>query len=84
MSATRILIVEDEPGIAEPLSSHLAREGFEPAIAPTVAKAREAVQGFAPDLILLDVMLPDGDGRDLCREIRADSDVPIVLLTARG
>jgi len=84
MAQPRILIVEDEPGISEPLSSHLAREGFEPTIAPTIGAAREAFTATQPDVVLLDVMLPDGDGRDLCRELRASSDVPIVLLTARG
>ena len=84
MASLRILIVEDEPGISEPLSSHLAREGFEPTIAPTIGAAREAFAATDPDVVLLDVMLPDGDGRDLCRELRASSDVPIVLLTARG
>ena len=84
MASLRILIVEDEPGISEPLSSHLAREGFEPTIAPTIGAAREAFAATEPDVVLLDVMLPDGDGRDLCRELRTSSDVPIVLLTARG
>jgi two-component system response regulator RegX3 len=79
-----VLIVEDEASISEPLSSHLSREGFEPAVAPTAQAARAEVRSSPPDLILLDVMLPDGDGRDLCREIRASSDVPIVMLTARG
>jgi two-component system, OmpR family, response regulator RegX3 len=84
MVETRVLIVEDEPGISEPLSSHLLREGFDPSVATTVEEARGAIHSMPPDLILLDVMLPDGDGRDLCREIRATSDVPIVMLTARG
>jgi len=79
-----VLIVEDESGIAEPLSSHLSREGFDPAVASTVEIAREALKATPPDVVLLDVMLPDGDGRDLCREIRTSSDVPIVMLTARG
>jgi len=81
---TRVLIVEDEPGISEPLATHLAREGFDPTVAPTVEAARETLAATTPDLILLDVMLPDGDGRDLCRELRASSDVPIMMLTARG
>jgi two-component system response regulator RegX3 len=80
----RILVVEDEPAISEPLAEHLERDGFEAMIAPTIAAARERYQQRAPDLILLDVMLPDGDGRDLARDIRKDSDVPIVMLTARG
>ena len=78
------MVVEDEVGIAEPLGEHLAREGFEPALAGTLEEARGLLQQGPPDIILLDVMLPDGDGRDLCREIRRTSDVPIVMLTARG
>src|SRR6185295_19085786 len=80
----RVLVVEDEGAIFEPLSEHLVREGFDPEVASTIAEAREARQRTAPDLILLDVMLPDGDGRDLCREIRKESDIPIIMLTARG
>ena len=80
----RVLVVEDEEAISEPLGEHLAREGFDPAIAGTIEEARGLLQQTPPDLILLDVMLPDGDGRDLCREIRRTSDVPIIMLTARG
>jgi hypothetical protein len=76
MTETRILVVEDEQGILEPLSSHLSREGFVPTIAPTIADAHGAFAEVVPDLVLLDVMLPDGDGRDLCRELRASTDVP--------
>ena len=81
---TRVLVVEDEPAISEPLADHLAREGFDTEIAGTIEEAREAFGRAEPDLVLLDVMLPDGDGRDLCRELRRSSDVPIVMLTARG
>jgi two-component system OmpR family response regulator len=80
----RVLVVEDETSISEPLASHLTREGFEPEVAGTLAAAREAISRDEPDVILLDVMLPDGDGRDFCRDVRAHSDVPIVMLTARG
>jgi two-component system response regulator RegX3 len=80
----RILMVEDELAISEPLAGSLEREGFEPEVAPTLEAAREAYRRQPPDLILLDVMLPDGDGRDLAREIRKSSDVPIIMLTARG
>jgi len=80
----RILVVEDEQAISEPLAEHLERDGFTTEVAGTIADAFEAFQRQPPDLILLDVMLPDGDGRDLCRDIRKESDVPIVMLTARG
>src|SRR5688500_9488218 len=80
----RVLVVEGETSISEPLATHLTREGFEPEIAGPLAAAREAVGRDEPDVILLDVMLPDGDGRDFCRDVRAHSDVPIVMLTARG
>jgi two-component system response regulator RegX3 len=80
----RILVVEDEPAISEPLAESLIREGFDADVAPTVEAARDTFERRKPDLILLDVMLPDGDGRDLAREIRRESDVPIIMLTARG
>ena len=68
---TRILIVEDETAISEPLVEMLVREGFEAEVADTIEAAREAYRRREPDVVLLDVMLPDGDGRDLAREIRA-------------
>jgi two-component system response regulator RegX3 len=80
----RILVVEDEDAIAEPLAENLEREGFAAEVARSLKAARDAYRRQPPDLILLDVMLPDGDGRDLAREIREGSDVPIVMLTARG
>jgi DNA-binding response OmpR family regulator len=82
--ATRVLVVEDEVSIAEPLAEHLVREGFEPEVADSLADARVAFERLTPEVVLLDVMLPDGDGRDLCREIRRESDVIVVMLTARG
>jgi two-component system response regulator RegX3 len=80
----RILVVEDEVAISEPLAESLEREGFDAEVAATLGAANEAFQRHTPDLILLDVMLPDGDGRDLARDIRKRSDVPIIMLTARG
>jgi two-component system response regulator RegX3 len=80
----RVLVVEDERAISEPLAEHLAREGFDAEVADTIEAASQAFEARPPDVILLDVMLPDGDGRDLAREIRKTSDVPIVMLTARG
>ncbi len=82
--AGRVLLVEDERSISEPFSRALAREGFEPVLAETLAQARAAFKQRAPDLVLLDLRLPDGDGRELARELRAGSQVPIIMLTARG
>jgi len=80
----RILVVEDEQVISEPLAEYLERDGFDTEVAATLADARAAFDRLTPDLILLDVMLPDGDGRDLAREVRKTSDVPIIMVTARG
>ena len=82
--APRVLLVEDEETISDPLLEHLTREGFDARVARTIADAQALFRRDDPDFVLLDVMLPDGDGRDLCREIRRGSDVPIVMLTARG
>jgi DNA-binding response OmpR family regulator len=78
-----ILLVEDETSITEPLAEALRSEGFETRVAGTVAEALELAR-TAPDLVLLDVMLPDGSGFDVCRELRQTSRVPIIMLTARG
>jgi two-component system response regulator RegX3 len=80
----RIHVVEDEPAISEPLASGLRREGFAPTVAGSIEEARLAFDREPPDMILLDVMLPDGDGRDLARDVRRTSAVPIIILTARG
>jgi len=86
MAAARrtILMVEDEESITVPLSEALASEGFDTRIAGTVAEAIEEARRAEPDLVLLDVMLPDGSGYDVCRELRRNSQVPIIMLTARG
>ncbi len=79
-----MLFVEDEESISGPFSRALTREGFDPVVAASLAQAREHLARGLPDLVLLDLMLPDGDGRDLARELRAASEVPIIMLTARG
>ena len=79
-----VLLVEDETSITEPLAEALGREGFETEIAGTVAESLELAARVKPDLVLLDVMLPDGSGYDVCRELRQRSQVPIIMLTARG
>jgi two-component system, OmpR family, response regulator RegX3 len=80
----RILFVEDEAAIADPFGRALARQGFEVIPARSVSEARARFARRPPDLVLLDLTLPDGDGRDLCRELRGASQVPIIMLTARG
>ena len=80
----RILFVEDEPSIAEPFSQALRRAGFETTTVGTAAGALATAARINPDLVLLDLTLPDGDGREVCRELRRQRDVPIVMLTARG
>jgi two-component system, OmpR family, response regulator RegX3 len=80
----KILLVEDEESITAPLSEALSREGFETSVAGTAAAALESAGRERPDLVLLDVMLPDGSGFDVARELRRDSRVPIIMLTARG
>jgi DNA-binding response OmpR family regulator len=84
MSKRRVLLIEDEESIAEPLAAALQREGFTAVAAPTAAEGLEAFRTRPPDLVLLDVMLPDGDGRDILRQIRGTSRVPVIMLTARG
>jgi two-component system, OmpR family, response regulator ResD len=83
VSRGEILIVDDEPGIVRLISMYLEREGFQTACARTGAEALSAVETGNPALVVLDVMLPDIDGWEVCREIRRSSDVPIIMLTAR-
>jgi DNA-binding response OmpR family regulator len=83
-SRRRVLFVEDEPGISGPFSKALAREGFEPVVAATAARALKLAEEGEFDIVLLDLTLPDGDGRDVARELRRHSSVPILMLTARG
>ena len=80
----KILFVEDEAAIFEPFSKALRRNGFEPVVAETASAALDLAGRIDPDLVLLDLNLPDGDGADVCRTLRKSSEVPIVMLTARG
>jgi two-component system response regulator RegX3 len=79
-----ILMVEDEDSITVPLAEALEREGFDTQVTGTVQEALELTERTLPDLVLLDVMLPDGSGYDVCRRLRERSRVPIIMLTARG
>ena len=80
---TTILIVDDEPRIAEIASDYLRAAGFDVTSAGDGARALEAVREQRPDLIVLDLGLPKLDGMDVARRLRRDSDVPIIMLTAR-
>ncbi|HZC07323.1 MAG TPA: response regulator transcription factor [Ktedonobacterales bacterium] len=81
---TRILIVDDEPNLIELLAGYLSREGYEIITADDGPRAVELARAQAPDLILLDVMLPGLDGVEVCRLIRRFSDAYILMLTARA
>lgn len=80
----KILIIEDEPGIADTVVYALKTEGFETLHALTGTQGLEEWQHQSPDLIVLDVGLPDTNGFELCKTIRQQSDVPIIFLTARS
>ena len=83
-TGARILVVDDEPNIAELLSAALTFEGYQVGVAATGAEALEQVRAFRPHLVMLDVMLPDFDGNEVCRRLRNQGEVmPIVFLTAR-
>ena len=84
MAAGKILIVDDDQNICELLRLYIEKEEFEVAIANTGKQALELFESFGPDLILLDIMLPELDGWQVCREIRKTSQCPIIMLTAKG
>ena len=79
----RVLVVDDDAALAEMLGIVLRGEGFEPTFVSDGDKAIEVFRESRPDLVLLDLMLPGSDGIDVCRQIRAESGVPIVMLTAK-
>lgn len=80
----RILIVDDNPDIREVLGTYAAKEGFEPITAKDGFEALDLFQKTSPAVILLDVMMPGMDGYRVCERIRSESDVPIILITAKG
>lgn len=79
----RILVVEDEPKLAQLLSMYLESAGFQSLCQGDGERVIETVGQWMPDLVLLDLMLPGRDGLDICRELRASSAIPIVIVTAR-
>ena len=80
----KALVIEDDKNIAELLRLYLEKDGFTVSIASDGGEGSEAARTQKPDLVLLDIMLPVKDGWQVCREIRADSRVPIIMLTAKG
>lgn len=84
MSVIKVLVADDDSNICELLRLYLEREGYETIIAENGAKALQLFEEKQPDLILLDVMMPMLDGWQVCRELRKKSQVPIIMLTAKG
>ncbi len=84
MHRGRVLVVDDDASLAEMLTIVLRQEGFEPIVCATGDAAMPAFRDHRPDIVLLDIMLPGMDGIDVCRALRAESGVPILMLTARS
>jgi len=80
----RILLVEDDPRLAEMLAEYLGQAGFRVTVAPLGATALERLAGAEYEAVVLYLMLPDMDGLDICRQLRTQSDTPVLMLTARG
>ena len=84
MSEIKILVVDDDKNICDLIGLYLKKEGFGVSFAYDGEEALEKFKSYSPDLVILDIMLPKIDGIRVCREIRGESDVPIIMLTAKG
>jgi DNA-binding response OmpR family regulator len=84
MSGERVLVVDDEPIVTEVVQRYLIREGYQVQVAADGRAALKHARDSAPDLVVLDLMLPEIDGLEVCRQLRAESSVPIIMLTAKG
>ena len=80
----RLLLVDDEPGLREPLASYLERQGFTVNQAASAAEARACLREHVPDLVLLDIMMPGEDGLSLCRHLTESRAIPTIFLTAKS
>jgi len=80
----RVLVVEDEPMVAEVVERYLRRDGYDVKMAYDGLEALRLFRGWVPDLVILNLMLPHMDGLEVCRRMRAASETPIIMLTARG
>ena len=81
---TRLLLVDDEAALREPLAEYLSRQGFSVTEAASAAQARSLLKTEMPDLVLLDIMMPGEDGLSLCRHLAETHAIPTILLTAKG
>jgi DNA-binding response OmpR family regulator len=79
-----VLVVDDEPTLREVVVRYLEREGYHALVAADGDEAESILRNEAPDLVILDLMLPGTDGLEICRQIRAHSSLPVIMLTARG
>ena len=79
--STQVLVVDDEPVVTEVVERYLRLDGYEVSLASDGAVALQLAQEWAPDLVILDIMLPAVDGIEVCRQIRNESQVPIIVLT---
>jgi two-component system, OmpR family, KDP operon response regulator KdpE len=82
--ATRALLIEDDPNIVDLIRSNLAVRGFDTIVSAEAERALRLLETEAPDIVLLDLMLPDADGMELCRQIRERSSVAVIVVSARG
>ncbi|WP_338291856.1 response regulator transcription factor [Planctobacterium marinum] len=80
----KVLIIDDDEALCERLTGYFAQYDLELIVAHSPTEGRMKLSSMSPDLLLLDVMLPETDGFSLCKEIRADNEIPIIMLTARG
>lgn len=81
---TKVLVVDDDPALRQLLADYLNRHGYDTLLAPDASDLNDRIVRYAPDLLVLDRMLPGGDGADACRRLREQGeDIPVVLLTAR-
>jgi DNA-binding response OmpR family regulator len=80
----RILVVDDEPSVTDLIAYNLRKALYEVQVAANGRAALRLAREYQPDLVLLDLMIPDVDGLDVCRELRKSSDVPVIMITARG
>lgn len=81
---TSVLLIDDDSRLGELLKSYLSTHGYNLTVAGTVQEGLRELHGHQYEMVLLDIMLPDGDGLEVCKHIRASSDIPVLMLTARG